>query len=99
MQNVTDAIVIQKNYPCSTRKVTENYHAHAHCFFAVDNIKNKEVMVTDYLDKIMVAALFRSTIFLKRISMKSRGSRTMTTNYEVMSIRTDTYDVIEHLQC
>ena len=37
--------------------------------------------------------------FLKRVSTKSHGSSTTTTNAEVMSIQTDIGDVIEHVQC
>ena len=42
--------------------------------------------------------VFRVAGFLNRNARKSRDSSTTTTNAEVMSIQTDTCDVIEHVQ-
>ena len=43
-------------------------------------------------------ALFCTVFFLKRIATKSRGSRTTTTNAEVILIQTNMCEVIEHVQ-
>ena len=45
-----------------------------------------------------MAPLFRAAVFLKRVSTKICDCSTTTTNAEVMFIKTNTYEVIEHAQ-
>ena len=65
MQDNKSAIVLQKNYPYSTRKGSK--HIHVRYFFAVDKLHNKEIriehcpteeMIADYNSKPLQGKLF-----------------------------------------
>ena len=65
MQDNKSAIILQKNYPYSTRKGSK--HIHVRYFFAVDKVKNKEIkimhcptekMIADYNSKPLQGKLF-----------------------------------------
>ena len=67
MQDNKSAIVLQKNYPYSTRKGSK--HIHVRYFFAVDKLKSKELkilhcptteLVADYNSKPLQGKLFET---------------------------------------